>query len=336
MDLNNYNEKKDIFFINLYFKILILISVFLFYIGNSILKKLDFSQKEILRLENQISGNLKFNISEKIMLLRIITNNKNYQGIENCLLNDPDSQLCIYHLIAPKQVRGKERILVGEKSDGCYVLLNDFANIKIAYSFGVGPFIQFDKELADKGIDVYMYDHTVNSLPYNHEKFHWKKIGITRKNKTNNVLKSLDELIIENGHSSENNMILKMDIEYHEWESLVDVSEKILSQFKYIVLELHFNDEKEANINLLYYNVLKNIHKTHQCFYIHCANRYKVVKFGNNRICKFMEISYVIRKDYEFDKDLTVYPIKEFDFALNAPNMEEVNINFLKLFDDIN
>ena len=114
--------------------------------------------------------------------------------------------------------------------------------------------------LADRGIDVYMYDHTINSLPYNYTKFHWKKIGITGKNKSNNLLKSLKELIIENGHSTEDNMILKMEIEYHEWELLIDGSEKILSQFKYILLELHFNDEKESNNTLLYYDVLKKMY----------------------------------------------------------------------------
>jgi len=336
-----FHEKNDNCFLNVYFKLLILLSIFFFFIlksNNNILKQLDFSQKEILiRLENQILWNLKYNVSDKIMLLRIITNNKkqNYQGIENCLLKDSDSQHCIYHLIAPKHVIGKERILIGEKKDGCYVLLNDFENIKIAYSFGVGPFIQFDRVLAEKGIDVYMYDHTINSLPYNHAKFHWKKIGITGKNKSNNFLKSLEELIIENGHSSEDNMILKMDIEYNEWESLIDVSEKMLSQFKYILLELHFNDEKESNNTLLYYNVLKNIYKTHQCFYIRCADRYNIANFGNNRICKFLEISYIIRKDYKFAKDLTIYPIKEFDFADIRPNIEEMNINILKFFDDI-
>ena len=35
-----------------------------------------------------------------------MTNNNpsEYEGPEKCLLNDPDSQLCIYHLIAPKKV----------------------------------------------------------------------------------------------------------------------------------------------------------------------------------------------------------------------------------------
>ena len=42
--------------------------------------------------------------------------------------------------------------------------IDDFDNIKIAYSFGISKNIQFDKALADKGIDVFMYDHTINSL----------------------------------------------------------------------------------------------------------------------------------------------------------------------------
>ena len=72
------------------------------------------------------------------------------------MINDPDSQYCIYHLIYPKTVIGKKRILIGEKRDGCYVLLDDFKDIKIAYSFGISNMIHFDKELANRGIDVYM------------------------------------------------------------------------------------------------------------------------------------------------------------------------------------
>ena len=181
-----------------------------------------------------------------------------------------------------------------------------------------------------------MYDHTIKSLPYNHTKFHWKKIGITGKNKSNSSLKSLQELIKENGHSSEKNMILKIDVEHAEWESLKYIPSKILSQFKYILIEFHFNDEKESKEELLYYNVLKNLYKTHQCFYLRCANRYKIANFGNNRICRYLEISYVIKKDYKFTKDPTIYPIKKFDFSKYKPNMEEMNLNVLKLFDDIN
>ena len=48
-------------------------------------------------------------------------------------------------------------ILLEPKYDGSYVLLDDFENIKIAYSFGIKRNIQFDKTLANKGIDKYKY-----------------------------------------------------------------------------------------------------------------------------------------------------------------------------------
>ena len=33
---------------------------------------------------------------------------------------------------------------------------------------------------------------------------------------------------------------LKMDVEYNEWNSLKDLSDNLLKQFKYIIIEFHF------------------------------------------------------------------------------------------------
>ena len=41
-----------------------------------------------------------------------------------------------------------------------------------------------------------MYDHTINNLPYENDKFHWKKIGISSKKKTNINMKTLNELLL--------------------------------------------------------------------------------------------------------------------------------------------
>ena len=150
-------------------KIIILIilssNAYLFYLcnKNKICKETEikFSNKSN---KNQIPRFNKFSsdIKDRIHFLKLLTNNNDiiYKGAENCLLNDPDIQLCFYHLLFPKKIIGKNKILIGDKSDGCYVILDDFTNIKIAYSFGIAEKIQFDSELAKKGIDVYMYDHT--------------------------------------------------------------------------------------------------------------------------------------------------------------------------------
>jgi hypothetical protein len=78
-----------------------------------------------------------------------------------------------------------------EARDGAYVLLDDLSDIKIAYSFGISNMAHFDQALADKGIDVFMYDHIINQLPYENQKFHWKKIGIACESKRSANLKTL-------------------------------------------------------------------------------------------------------------------------------------------------
>jgi hypothetical protein len=61
----------------------------------------------------------------------------------------------------------------------------------------------------------------------------------------------LEQLIAENGHSKEKNMILKMDIEHWEFESLIDLKEETLNQFKYIAIEYHFRDQTKFKSNNL-------------------------------------------------------------------------------------
>ena len=213
---------------------------------------------------------------------------------------------------------------MGDRTDGSYVILNDFENIKIAYSIGIRDIIQFDKALADRGIDVYMYDHTNTKLPYENEKFHWKKIGLGGTEQRSSYIQTLEDMMKENGHLKENNMILKIDIEGNEWKPLNELSEDILNQFKYILVEYHFRGIEPKVI----YDVLKKINKTHQTFYVHCCPYADIAIFGNNRVCQVMEVSYIIRKGNIFSKDHSIYPIREFSYA------NKFNVNILKLFDD--
>lgn len=318
-------------------KILYLQIIFLFLAIFVILLKIYEIKTERNILFNQELSKCKENnkVSDKLKWLKLMTNNdKNeYTGLKNCLLNNPDNEFCIYHLILPKEVCGKKRILLGGKLSGSYVLLNDFQDIKIAYSFGISTNIQFDKALADRGINIFMYDHTIDSLPYENPRFHWKKIGICGKNTNNKMLKNLEELIIENNHTNEKNMILKIDVEHWEWESLINLKEETLEKFKYIAIEFHFKDSKEFKDNNLYYNVLKKISNTHQVFYTRCnGNRSLKVNFGNNRICNMIEVSYILKKNNTFKKDEEIYPIYDLDYLEPKAGKLEMNLNILKLF----
>ena len=264
----------------------------------------------------------------KIDILKLLTNNDKslYEGAKNCLEKNPAKEFCLYHFFCPKEVKGKKRVLMGYKHDGSYVMLDDFENIKFAYSIGIRDEVQFDKALADKDIDVYLYDHTINKLPYQNEKFHWKKIGLGGKNERSEKLQTLEDMMKENGHLNEKNMILKIDIEGNEWIPLNELSGNVLSQFKYILIEYHFMKIEQK----LFYDVLEKIQKTHQVFYVHCCPYIGTITFGNNRFCKAIEVSYIIREGNFFSKDKAIYPIPEFSYKI----FKDFNLNILKLFDE--
>ena len=266
--------------------------------------------------------------NSNIEKLKLLTNNDKtlYEGAEKCLVNNPDEEKCIYQFLCPKEVVNKTKVLMGYRGDGSYVMLDDFENIKIAYSIGIGNMIQFDNALRYKGIDVYMYDHTIEKLPKERSQFHWKKIGIGGNSERAYNIQTLLDMLKENGHLNEKNMILKIDAEGAEWNALNDVPEEVLSQFKYLLLELHFFKNNQT----LYYDVLKKLYKTHQVFYVHCCPYLGIITFGNNRICKGIEVSYIIRKGNSFTQDKTDYPIKKFHYGRNI----NFNVNILKLFDN--
>ena len=292
-------------------------------LGKNQMKEENFILKSLIEKACQ-TKNIDFLINYK-KLDNLINSDQRYNGIKRCFV---ENYSCIYNYLYPRKILGKKRKLYGTKDDGGYVLLEDLNDIKIAYSFGIGPSVDFDKELADNNIDIYMYDHTITKLPFQNPKFHYFHIGLSRKSNKEQNLKSLEEIIEDNGHLNETNMILKMDIEYNEWESLINVPEKLLKQFKYILMELHFKEDFE-----LYKKVLKKLNENHQIFYIHCNLCSKVKIIDDLLLCSSLEVSYIIKEGNTFTKDDTIYPVEELQTKCNKEKILKFNENIFKFFD---
>ena len=272
------------------------------------------------RLDNKI-GMIKNNI--------LIINNIFKASFS--FLNNIKNESSIYNLLRPKDIKGKKKVRIGKKGDGGYILLNDFENIKIAYSFGISNDTSFDKDLADKNIDVFMYDHTINNLSFTIDKFHWKQIGITDKKGQNNNMKTLNELLKENGHFFEKNMILKIDIEGEEWNIFHNLGKDTLTQFKYILVEFHFDKKFES----LFIKVLKKLNETHQIFHLHCNNCCSFINFDGHIICYALEISYILRGNNTFIKSSDYYPIKNMDYQNVKKNLDIDHFLNIYQFDNI-
>ena len=146
-------------------------------------------------------------------------------------------------LLTVYDVEDKQLIRIGGNNDGGYVLLDDFDHIKELYGFGVDDNIDFEYCLADR-MNVYLYDHTVEELPRQHNNFLYFRKGVGGINDKQKDVFTMKQLMKENGHDittvEDSSLILKMDVEGYEYDALLSTDTKLLKSFDQIVMELHF------------------------------------------------------------------------------------------------
>lgn len=206
----------------------------------------------------------------------------------------------IHQLMNIKAVEGFSFTRVGNKHDGGYVLLDSFRSggeNLVAYSFGISNDVSWDKHMACLGYDVFMYDHTIQSLPEKNNKFHFFKQGIT-DGSSNKNLKTLEQLIKINQHESLSGMILKMDVEGAEYGFLENVESSTLEQFDQIILELHGLTDIDITEKIVF--ALKKINKTHQLVHIHANNYARIRYVKRNIVPDTLEVLYVLKDKYQF------------------------------------
>lgn len=238
------------------------------------------------------------------------------------IFTSPDYYKQLQDILHIAKTEGFELVRTGRENDGGYILLNDFHPGGIAYSFGINDDVSWDKDMASRGYDVFMYDHTINGLPEENARFHWSKFGISDGVTQDERLKTLEELIALNGHEHEHDMILKMDVEGAEWGFLENVKPKTLSQFTQILFEFHGMTNPHNPERIL--NALRKINKTHQLIHIHPNNNASYISSGGKIFCNAFEASYSLREKYMFVDDYDVNLPLELDMPDAKPIPETV------------
>ena len=211
-------------------------------------------------------------------------------------------------LLQLQRVKGQGFVrLGGSAADGHYVLLDSFKKDQIVYSFGINNDVSFDWAVADRGCQVFMYDHTINNLPRTRESFNFFKEGVAGEKSSSLPLDTLENYIKRNGHSSKSGMILKMDVEGAEWEALCATSSKVLKQFDQIVLEFH-GLIKACNIYDIQkrFAIFEKLNKTHQLVHLHGNNTGHVVQLCGATFPDVIEVTYVNKARYKTFEDKNI------------------------------
>ena len=212
-----------------------------------------------------------------------------------------------------KRVKDYNLVRLGSQRDGGYVMLDDFRNSSIAYSFGIADNVAWELDVADNEIDVFCYDPTVTGIIGNDSRLHFTRMGIAGDDNVNPLYCTLETLIKKNEHASQKNMILKIDVEGAEWDSLCSISPELLSRFAQISLELHdITDVSNRD------KILKSVHNLtlhHQAIWIHANNAGRVEQAGNIKCPSLLEVTLVNKELYDLEECEYSCPIN-----LDIPN----------------
>lgn len=198
-----------------------------------------------------------------------------------------------------KKAAGFGLIRIGQEYDGGYIMVNDFRNVVFAYSFGIGSDVSWDEGMAEQGVEVYCYDHTIEKLPKENRRLHFYKTGIAGADCISEGLLSMESIIHRNAHEKENRLVLKMDVEGAEWDFLNSVSSDILNQFSQMTFELHGVTDTGNSRQVI--AALEKMNRTHQAVWVHANNAAGGAEQAGDIVMPgLLEITYVNRQQYRF------------------------------------
>ena len=216
-------------------------------------------------------------------------------------------------LYSPKDPISYKKFRIGNKWDGGYVVCDDLKEISSAISIGIGYDVSFDLNLADRGIKVHQFDHTVQESPIDHANFNFNKNKWCEDQEDEQSI-SLENIIRNNNINGD--VILKFDVEGDEWKNLKKVDIETLKQFRILTGEFHFFDSLEdENFCFKVLECLIKLTANHTLIHAHANNYGHVTSVNGVAIPLGIELTFLRNDRTDFKEYLGPIPT-----AIDYPN----------------
>ena len=262
--------------------------------------------------------------------------------------------MSIFDFFIPKGTK-HSLIRLGGDGDGAYILPNDLEEIDACFSPGVNNFKVFEDQLStEHGIKAHMCDYSSDAdklmTPLIPGLQTFEKLWLDINGEPNSI--TLDDWV--NNHSADDgtDLMLQIDIEGAEYRNLLHCSDKLLSRFRIIIMELHgLSYPKDSDFFLNNVQPLcERLSKTHLAVHAHannCCGQYIDQETGMN-IPSALELT-LLRHDRA--GDAIVLPIlpHPLDISQNVrcnppmhlneqwlKGLPPQNLNALKILQDFN
>jgi len=166
---------------------------------------------------------------------------------------------------------GFELVRLGPDGDGGYLVPDDLAGIEYAFSPGVSTESGFEAALAARDMRVFLADFSVNGPAVANPSFVFEKkyVGCL----TDDTFMTLEDWKRSAIGTYTGDLLLQMDIEGGEYETLMSAPAALLAQFRIMVIEFHYLHEL---FNRRFFDLasraFEKLLKTHSVVHIHPNN----------------------------------------------------------------
>ena len=210
-------------------------------------------------------------------------------------------------------------VRIGPKGDGGYLLPDDLDGIAACLSPGVSTESGFDFAIAERGIDVFMADASVDGPMVSHPRFHFEKkyLGPVSEGNFVTIQEFCQSIPAVAGGLD---LLMQMDIEGAEYPVLLSMDRALMSRFRIIVLELHGLDSMvhEFGFSLIKAAVEKLL-ADHSVVHLHPNNCCGSVISQGIEIPRVMEVTLYRKDRSTFTRSkAAVYP-----HVLDADNLPQ-------------
>ncbi len=186
-----------------------------------------------------------------------------------------------------------ELIRLGANSDGGYLVPNDIDGIEACFSPGVDDIASFEQALYERGIGSHLADYSVDSIPSG-----TAALSFTKKFLGANTFDhfiSLEDWVTSLAPNSEDDsLLLQMDIEGGEYETLLACPKNILSKFRVMVIEFHqIETWAQSDFFNLVSATFRKLLSTHHVIHNHPNNAMGIVDLNGFKAPRVFELTFI-------------------------------------------
>jgi hypothetical protein len=204
-------------------------------------------------------------------------------------------------------------------------MLDDLSGIYGAISLGIGANASWDLQLAERGLMIKQFDHTIERSPVTHDNIRFDKIRISPQ--AGEACKTLEQIAEDCLHEG-TGWILKADIEADEWPVFDAADPKALTIYSQIVCEFHnFRLVGQDSFYSQAIRVLQKLAAEFVPIHVHGNNFAGFSLVGNCPFPDVLEVTFANRSRYTFAEAERFFPTP-LDRANNGPVADLILGNF--------